>query len=104
MVNGKRDVKARVVDKGYRRPDLREGSADAPGCVSFRPYHLQAAPMSALKGWRPRSREIRNTAPQAANLNREVYLRAPPERNLRGPERNLRGAGTRDDGCAGGTF
>ena len=35
MVDGKKNVKARLISKGYQDPDLRGSFVDASGCVSL---------------------------------------------------------------------
>ena len=49
MVDGAKNVRARVAAKGLQDPDLREGVADTLGCVSIRPSHLRATRLSVLK-------------------------------------------------------
>ena len=40
MVDGKRDVRARVVAKGHQGPDLMAGAVATLGCVGLRPSRL----------------------------------------------------------------
>ena len=50
MVDGKKDVKARLAEKGYQNPDLKDGSVDISRCVSLCSSHPQVIPLGALRG------------------------------------------------------
>ena len=49
-LDGKRTVKARLAARGFQDPDLADGLADTPSCVSPRSSHLQVISLSALEG------------------------------------------------------
>ena len=51
-LEGKRTLKARLVSRGFKDPDLAEGLADTSSCVSLRSSHLQVISLSALKKWK----------------------------------------------------
>ena len=70
---------ARLVAKGYRNPDLRDGDVDIAGCVGRRSSNLQTISLGALKKWPIRSPRIKNAFLQADGFDRDVYLRAPSE-------------------------
>ena len=44
MADSRKCVEARRAAKGYQDPDLEDGAACTPGCVSLRPSHLQFIP------------------------------------------------------------
>ena len=44
MADGEEDVKARLVTKGHRGPDLEDSSVDTAGCGSLRSPHIQVTP------------------------------------------------------------
>ena len=49
MVDGKKCVKARLVAEAPRGPDVKDSSANAPGCVSLRSSRLHAISRSRRK-------------------------------------------------------
>ena len=75
MANGEKDVKARLAAKGYRGPDLENGSVETPGCVSARSSYLRFIFRGALKGCEIWSLDIENAFLQADGLGRDVFLR-----------------------------
>ena len=72
--NGRNSVKARLVAKGYQEPDLKEGSADAPGRNSLRPSHLQEISLCAIKKWTLWSLDAKNAFLRADGFTRDVFL------------------------------
>ena len=80
-----------------RRPAGSDGSLSGKGVpgaglddqagVSLRPSHLQAISLSSIKKWQLWSLDIENARLQVDALDREVYHRAPAERDPRRAQR-----------------
>ena len=79
VVEDKRDVKARLVDKGCQGLDLKAGPTVTWGCVSLRSPHLRAISLSVPRRRELWSVDIKNALLRADSCEREVYLRAPVE-------------------------
>ena len=60
MADGRKNVKAPWVGRGYQDPDLRRGDADTTGCVSLRSSYFRAIPLGAPKGWKIWRLDIEN--------------------------------------------
>ena len=80
-VDGLKTAKAQSAARGYQDPDLRMGNVDIAGCVSGRSSHLELISLGALKEWPLSSLDIKKPFLQVDGFDREVYRRAPCERN-----------------------
>ena len=60
IVEGVKTAQARLVANGLQDPDLKEGVADASGCVTLRSPHLRVISLAALKKWELGSLSVRN--------------------------------------------
>ena len=60
VADGVKTVRARLLATGYRGPDLKDGLVETSGCVSLRSSRLQVVSLSALRGRRLRSLDIKN--------------------------------------------
>ena len=86
MVEGERDVDARLVVKGNSDPALTS-LAEVSWCVGLSPPHLQAKSLIVLEEWRLRNLGMKGGSPEVDGSDRELHLRAPQDRNPLGAQR-----------------
>ena len=60
IVDGARNVKARLVAEHPQGPELKAGRVESSGCASLRTPHLRVVSMSAIKEWKLWSLDIRD--------------------------------------------
>ena len=84
MADGEKDEEARLVAKGYRGPNLGDGSVDTFGRVRLRPSHLRVISLEAFKKWSHWSLNINDALSQAGGHYCKVFLRDPAEWSLEG--------------------
>ena len=77
MVGGEQDVEARLVAKGYRDPEMKNGLVEVAGRVSLRSPHLLALPSGALEKWEIWNLDIKNAFLHADGFQRGACLRGP---------------------------
>ena len=96
-----KNVKAKLVAKGYQNPVPQAGIVDTSGCVSLRSPHLQVISLRDEKKGKLWSLDIYNAFSQADGFTRDVCLQAPLERvplcnhgawNLKAPATGFIGA------------
>ena len=80
-VEGDKTVKARLLAKGFRGPDLRMGNVNMAGCVSRRSSQLQVIFLGAPTKWPLWSLDIKNASFHADGFDWEIYPQAPSEWN-----------------------
>ena len=55
---GNETAKARLVEKGYQGPHLRDGDVDIAGCASDPSSHLRSTALGGVNRWRLRGLDI----------------------------------------------
>ena len=78
-VEGEKDMKARLMARGYPDPDRRGGLVEASRSTCTRSSHLQVLALGALKKWGKWSRDITKASLRADGFQREVFLCAQAE-------------------------
>ena len=84
VAEGKEDVKAPCVAHGYQDPDLENGMAEAPGCLSLRSSHLQVVSLVALRKETFWTLGIKNAALRWDGSIRDISLRAHAQKDPNG--------------------
>ena len=87
MADGKKDVKARIVENAYHGLDSKNATVNASEYVHPRSSHPPATSLGALKGWAAWTLDIRNALLRADGFGRDAYLHAPVGRDPSNPHR-----------------